>query len=139
MRLTPVILLVGVGLVLAGCAGQPPPPGTELPGFWWGLVHGIIAPFALIAEIFTDVRIYEFPNRGGWYDFGFMLGISTWGGEAGRRSVRRRKRKRDNGVEFEDYDFPGLKTEDGIAHIGASAVAWFKDSEGNILAISDDP
>ena len=46
---------------------------------------------------------------------------------------------RDNGVVFEDYDFPGLKTEDGIAHIGASAVAWFKDSEGNILAISDDP
>ena len=46
---------------------------------------------------------------------------------------------RDNGVVFEDYDFPGLKTEDGIAHIGASVVAWFKDSEGNILAISDDP
>ena len=45
----------------------------------------------------------------------------------------------DHGVVFEDYDFPGLKTEDGIARIGASAVAWFKDSEGNILAISDDP
>jgi catechol 2,3-dioxygenase-like lactoylglutathione lyase family enzyme len=46
---------------------------------------------------------------------------------------------RDNGVEFEDYDFPDLKTEDGILRIGASAVAWFKDSEGNILAISDNP
>ena len=39
---------------------------------------------------------------------------------------------------FEEYDFPGLKTENGIARIGEVAAAWFKDSEGNILAISDD-
>ena len=80
MRLIPALLFIGAAVVLSGCAGQPPPPGTELPGFWWGLVHGIIAPFALIAEIFTDVRIYEFPNKGGWYDLGFMLGVSSWGG-----------------------------------------------------------
>ena len=41
------------------------------------------------------------------------------------------------GVVFEEYDFPGLKTEDGIATMedGAGKAAWFKDSEGNILSI----
>lgn len=80
-------------LLLAACASQPVPPGAELPGFWWGLVHGFIAPFALIAEIFTDARIYEFPNSGGWYDFGFLIGISIWGGGGGGATYRRRRRR----------------------------------------------
>ncbi len=42
---------------------------------------------------------------------------------------------RANGVEFEEYDLPGLKTENGIAQIEGEKVAWFKDSEGNLLAI----
>jgi catechol 2,3-dioxygenase-like lactoylglutathione lyase family enzyme len=42
---------------------------------------------------------------------------------------------RKRGVVFEEYDFPGLKTVDGIARIGERDGAWFKDSEGNILAI----
>ena len=45
---------------------------------------------------------------------------------------------RASGVVFEDYDFPGLKTEDGVATMGAFHAAWFKDSEGNILALGDD-
>ena len=40
------------------------------------------------------------------------------------------------GVKFEEYDMPGLKTADGIATAGGAKTAWFKDSEGNILAIS---
>jgi len=44
---------------------------------------------------------------------------------------------RARGVAFEEYDFPGLKTVDGIAEIeGVELAAWFKDSEGNILAVS---
>lgn len=43
---------------------------------------------------------------------------------------------RAKGVVFEEYDFPGLKTVDGIADLGSEFAAWFKDSEGNILAIS---
>jgi predicted enzyme related to lactoylglutathione lyase len=42
-----------------------------------------------------------------------------------------------SGVKFEDYDFPGLKTQDGIADMGDGKGAWFKDSEGNLIAISD--
>jgi catechol 2,3-dioxygenase-like lactoylglutathione lyase family enzyme len=45
------------------------------------------------------------------------------------------KELRDLGIEFEDYDFPGLKTVDGIADLGSELAAWFKDSEGNILAV----
>jgi catechol-2,3-dioxygenase len=40
------------------------------------------------------------------------------------------------GVVFEQYDIPGLKTDArGIARTGNSRAAWFKDTEGNILAV----
>jgi len=42
---------------------------------------------------------------------------------------------RERGIRFEEYDFPGLKTEDGIADLESELAAWFKDSEGNILGI----
>ena len=42
-----------------------------------------------------------------------------------------------SGVKFEDYDVPGLKTQDGIADMGGSKGAWFKDSEGNLIAIGE--
>ena len=40
------------------------------------------------------------------------------------------------GVVFEEYDSPGLKTVNSIATGGGAKTAWFKDSEGNILAVS---
>jgi len=43
---------------------------------------------------------------------------------------------RKKGVVFEEYDMPGLKTVNGIATGGGAKTAWFKDTEGNILAIS---
>ena len=43
---------------------------------------------------------------------------------------------KSRGVKFEDYDMPGIKTIDGIATGGGAKTAWFKDSEGNILAVS---
>jgi predicted enzyme related to lactoylglutathione lyase len=42
---------------------------------------------------------------------------------------------RARGLKFEEYDSPGLKTKDGIAEIAGTKVAWFKDSEGNLIAI----
>lgn len=39
------------------------------------------------------------------------------------------------GVKFEEYDFPGLKTVDGIATLGGWRGGWFKDPDGNILAV----
>lgn len=43
---------------------------------------------------------------------------------------------RARGVVFEDYDFPGLKTENGVATTSWGMAAWFLDSEGNIINIS---
>jgi predicted enzyme related to lactoylglutathione lyase len=44
---------------------------------------------------------------------------------------------RARGVVFEEYDLPaiGLKTVDGVADYGGCRVAWFKDTEGNILNV----
>lgn len=39
------------------------------------------------------------------------------------------------GVRFEDYDLPTLKTERHIAKANGDRAAWFKDTEGNILCI----
>ncbi len=40
------------------------------------------------------------------------------------------------GVTFEEYDIPGVKTVDGIAEFApGERGAWFKDSEGNIIAL----
>lgn len=40
------------------------------------------------------------------------------------------------GVLFEEYNMPGIKTLNSIATGGGAKTAWFKDTEGNILAIS---
>jgi len=39
------------------------------------------------------------------------------------------------GVVFEEYNWPDLKTVDGIATTGNSKAAWFTDTEGNIMAL----
>lgn len=44
----------------------------------------------------------------------------------------------ERGVVFERYDMPGLKTDErGIAEMDGEKTAWFKDPEGNILAITE--
>ena len=42
------------------------------------------------------------------------------------------------GVAFEEYDVPGMKTVNGIVTAGGAKTAWFKDTEGNILALVQD-
>lgn len=43
---------------------------------------------------------------------------------------------RGRGVTFEEYDLPGWKTENGIATTNEDRAAWFKDTEGNIICVS---
>ena len=44
---------------------------------------------------------------------------------------------RKRGVVFEEYDFPGLKTVNGVVEMGKMGKgAWFKDSEGNIISLA---
>jgi hypothetical protein len=40
------------------------------------------------------------------------------------------------GVTFEHYDFPGMKLEGDVHVMGGRRTAWFKDPDGNVLAIA---
>ncbi len=74
-----IIVAFGVVLLLAACATQPPDGLDSNPGFFSGLFHGLFSLFALIAGIFTDIKVYSYPNNGWWYDFGFLIGAGGWG------------------------------------------------------------
>jgi predicted enzyme related to lactoylglutathione lyase len=43
---------------------------------------------------------------------------------------------KSRGVKFEEYDMPGIQMKNSIATGGGAKTAWFKDTEGNILAVS---
>jgi catechol 2,3-dioxygenase-like lactoylglutathione lyase family enzyme len=45
---------------------------------------------------------------------------------------------RSRGLKIEEYDVPGLKTEDGIADFGFARMAWIVDPGGNALAIMQE-
>ena len=52
------------------------PANQSLAGFWLGLWHGFIATFMFVVSWFTDaVNVYEIHNNGGWYNFGFLIGV----------------------------------------------------------------
>jgi catechol 2,3-dioxygenase-like lactoylglutathione lyase family enzyme len=42
---------------------------------------------------------------------------------------------KSRGVEFEDYGMPGERSPSGVITAGGAKAAWFKYTEGNILAI----
>lgn len=94
-------------LLLAACAHQVS-SGVEpgAPGFLLGLWHGFIFPVAWVLSIFMpDVAIYAVPNNGGWYDFGYFLGICVFGVGANRtRRVVIRERVTPSGriIEHEE-------------------------------------
>ena len=79
----PAIFLL-LTAIIAGCASQPVADSWNPPGFFMGLVHGYCILFSLIGSIFIDVRIYAFPNSGGWYDFGYFIGALMFLGSISR-------------------------------------------------------
>ena len=84
MTASRLLAIVALGLLVSACASQidegvSATPDT--PGFLWGLWHGFIFPWAWIGSLFSeDIAVYAVPNTGGWYDFGFFLGITVLGG-----------------------------------------------------------
>lgn len=83
-------------LLLAGCArqaGDAVAPGA--PGFLAGVWHGFIFPFAWIGSLFSnEVAVYAVPNSGGWYDFGYFVGIVVLGGGSWFSSSQTKRRRR---------------------------------------------
>jgi hypothetical protein len=70
--------------LFTGCADVSPHAAecvTSNPyGFFSGFWHGMIIFFSFIGSIFSDdIAIYAYNNSGGWYDFGFLLGLGSFG------------------------------------------------------------
>lgn len=97
-RLFAVFMISMMLIAISGCAAGPnewvnlPDDEGKVAGFWQGLGHGFISPFAFLISLFSDtVHLYEIHNNGGWYNFGFMLGASIIFGGSGGGAARRRR------------------------------------------------
>jgi hypothetical protein len=94
-NVAPFLVLIVLALAIAGCApganemANSPNAAGEVAGFWPGLWHGFIALFTFIGSLFSDaVNVYEPHNNGGWYNFGFVLGVSFFFGGSGGGASR---------------------------------------------------
>ena len=95
--MTRALLILAATLALTACAATQAPDAVataaDTPGFLLGLWHGFIFPVAWLLSLFTDeVAIYAVPNNGGWYDFGYFLGIFVFGPGARKSHVVYRDR-----------------------------------------------
>jgi predicted enzyme related to lactoylglutathione lyase len=75
----------------------------------------------------TGCFLYPTPNAGT-----SMASQAFWQVDDIEREVTELKAR---GVKFEEYDMPGMKGRNSIYAGGGARAAWFKDSEGNILAV----
>ncbi|HEX2804806.1 MAG TPA: hypothetical protein VHN80_01380, partial [Kineosporiaceae bacterium] len=87
LALTTLTACAAEANVVAGAAAHPA-------GFWLGLWHGLICPIAFIVSLFNHrVGIYEVLNNGGWYNFGFVLGLSVAFGGSSRATTAPSRRR----------------------------------------------
>ena len=75
----------------------------------------------------TACFLYPTPNAGT-----SLASQAFWQVEDIEREVSELKAR---GVVFEEYDVPGERSPSGVVTAGGAKAVWFKDSEGNILAI----
>jgi len=76
----------------------------------------------------TEVFMYPTPNAGT-----SKASQAYWQVDDVEAEVAELKAR---GVKFEEYDMPGVAMKNSIATGGGAKTAWFKDTEGNILAVS---
>jgi catechol 2,3-dioxygenase-like lactoylglutathione lyase family enzyme len=91
--------------------------------------HDEVLEYEIGSSTFT---VFASPNAGTAKNTVAMENVPDLRAEVARLKAR--------GVVFEEYDMPGLYTEEGIAAPGdGSLLAWFKDSEGNIIGLAEWP
>ncbi len=83
-----LVLVIAAALFFTGCATHSIGNFSSTPGFLKGLLHGFILLFSFVGSLFTDYEIYAYPNAGGWYNFGFLLGIMLFFGGGGAGAKR---------------------------------------------------
>lgn len=82
------LLVISTILILTSCAPKGPTPDEY--GFFSGIWHGIVWPFALIGKLFgSDIGLYAENNSGFFYWLGFILGLGALGGGGSQASSRR--------------------------------------------------
>ena len=101
MKRVVVLVVLAVALLLVvSCVPGPntladsPNEEGNVAGFWQGLWHGVIAPITFIISLFSEgVHMYEVHNNGGWYNFGYLLGMAIILGSGGGGAASKRSRR----------------------------------------------
>lgn len=94
-----------------------------------GLAPGTDEGGGVFYETGEGTRILIFPSQGSSSGSHTQVGWTVGDIAAEVAALKAR------GVVFEEYDYPALKTVDGIADVPAGRAAWFKDTEGNMHGI----
>jgi len=95
-----------------------------------GLVPGEVQPDGGVQYAAGNTHFLVFPSRGKASGDHTQLGLDV---DDINAAVTELKSK---GVTIEEYDYPDFKTKGGIVDMGESKGAWFKDSEGNLIAVN---
>lgn len=120
--------------MLKDCVAQATLPAADVErakGFWakLGLAPTIERPGGLEYEMVGGSGFTVYPTgnttRGGHTQLHFKVTDI----ESEVADLRAR------GVAFQEYDLPGLKTENSIATTPSGKGAWFKDEDGNTIGI----
>ena len=94
-----------------------------------GLTPEIEGPGGLFYRCGENTQFLLFPSQGTASGTHSQAGWTVDDIEAEVADLKAR------GVVFEEYDTPSLKTIKSVASAGPTKAAWFKDSEGNLLAL----
>ena len=106
-------------LLLSACAATQSDAAVataaETPGFLLGLWHGFIFPVAWLISLFDPrVAIYAVPNDGGYYDFGYFVGIVFIGvGARKTRTITRERVITVRDAKVRDAEGQDAKGQDG--------------------------
>jgi catechol 2,3-dioxygenase-like lactoylglutathione lyase family enzyme len=77
----------------------------------------------------SEFEVYETPNAGTAKNTQMVWMTKDLDGEM--------RRLRDAGIEFLDFEIDGMRTDHGVASTDEMRSAWFTDSEGNVLCITE--
>jgi predicted enzyme related to lactoylglutathione lyase len=95
-----------------------------------GLEPAIEQPDGGAMYVFNGTGFTLFPSTGKASGDHTQMGIDVEDVEEAARELQSR------GVKLEEYDYPGFKTQDGVADLpNGTKGAWFKDTEGNLIAL----
>jgi predicted enzyme related to lactoylglutathione lyase len=96
-----------------------------------GLKPGDSQPDGSVFYAVGETMFFVFPSQGKASGDHTQLGLEVDDVEVAANEVK------GKGVKLEEYDVPGLKTKNGIAEMGDGKGFWFKDTEGNLIAVME--